>query len=77
MKFAGTLYITMRPINAHSSPTVIPGSTVATQSASTETKKATDKKQKQNLNQTIPCTEDGEQKRDAKKGEGELSSNID
>ena len=54
----GTLY-NHEPINTHSSPTVIPGST-----ASTETKKATDKKQQQqqNLNQTMPCTEDGEQK---------------
>ena len=49
--------------------TVIPGSTVATQSASTETKKATNKKQKQNLNQTMSCTEDGGQKSEAVKGE--------
>ena len=62
----------MRPINTHSSPAVIPGST-----ASTETKKATDKKQQQNLNQTMPCTADGEQKSEAVKGERELSSTMD
>ena len=64
----------MRPLSIHPSPTIISVYTVATQSASTCTKtnKATNKKQKQNLNQTEPCTADGEQKRDAKKGEGEL-----
>ena len=69
--------LTMKPIDTNSSPTVIPGSTVATQSASTETKKATDKKQKQNLNQTMSCTEDGKQKSEAVKGERELSSTMD
>ena len=60
------MYITMRPINTHSSPT-----------ASTDKNKATDKKQNQNLNQTMPCTEDGEQKSEDVKGERELSSTID
>ena len=56
----------MRPIPLL---TVISGSIVATQLASTKTKKVTNKKQKQNLNQTMPCTVDGEQKSEAVKGE--------
>ena len=70
--------LTMRPTNTHSSPTVIPDSPVATHPVSPKTIKATDKKQKQNLNQTtMTCAADGEQKSEAKKGEGELSSTID